>query len=148
MGKIEYGIVLVMAVVVGLIGGVLSGPLGDTLLPHKLLPKEIRARKGFEIVDKHGKLRARLDKEGLTFFDEEEKQVAGLGVQGVSFSLSHENGYSSVQVRPTGPCIISFVQDPPQSSGAVLLGTDLSRSSAPPKLGCGMKDGKVIWQVP
>jgi len=152
MGKIRYAIVLVMVMVVGLIGGVLSVPLGDRLLPHKLLPKEIRARKGFEIVDKHGKLRARLDKEGLTFFDEEGKQVAGLSVQEVSFSFSHENVSSSVRVSPTGPCVINFGQseNTPRSSvvSSILVGADLSQPSTLPKLGCGTKDGKVIWQVP
>lgn len=148
MSNRHYGLVLVMALIVGLLGGALSGPIAESLLPQKLLPKYLRARRGFEIIDKRGKLSVRLDKEGLAFFDENGEQSTLLNQQGVSFTFANEGLYSRVQLSPTNPCIISFTQNPPYESGAVLLGPGGLQPEEVPKLGCGIKDGKVLWTVP
>lgn len=148
MDKVEYGVVLGLALVVGLIGGIVSGPLGEHILPQKLLPKYMRARSGFEIIDKHGKLHVRLDKEGLAFFGEDGEQITALSPHGVSFVFNDPHLYRSLQISPTNPCIVSFTQHTPRGVGAASFGAEVLQPGRVPKLGCGMKDGKVMWEVP
>lgn len=144
----RYSLLLVVAFIVGLLGGALSSPLVEYLLPQKLLPKYMRARRGFEIIDKHGKLSVRLDKEGLAFFDDNGEQSTLLSPHGVSFVFNTQDFYRSVQIDPTNPCLLTFTQNPPAGFSAVLPSADWFQPQRVPKLGCGTKDGKVIWEVP
>jgi len=62
MNKTPYGLVLVVAVVSGLAGGIVS----------RLLPLGVIRASRFEAVDTRGEVRASLDKSGLVFFAKEE----------------------------------------------------------------------------
>jgi hypothetical protein len=74
MSKAQYGLVLVLAILSGLIGGMgagmIAGPLTSQVFPAKFL----RAKR-FEVVNKRGRILASLDDTGLTFFAEEGAHV-------------------------------------------------------------------------
>lgn len=62
MSTMQYGVVLVVAIISGLIGGVIA----------RLLPVGVLRAARFEAIDDRGELRASLDKSGLVFFAKEE----------------------------------------------------------------------------
>lgn len=90
MSKVQYGFVLIVALVAGLIGEV----VGSRLFP----PRVFRALR-FEAVDKRGEIRMALDKSGLTFFPREgETAPVALDAETASLHLYGHNAGDRVEV--------------------------------------------------
>ena len=70
MSKAQFGLVLVLAALTGLIGGVATGLIAGTVTSQIFPPKILRAKR-FEVVMKRGRILASLDESGLTFFEHE-----------------------------------------------------------------------------
>lgn len=90
MSKAQYGLVLLVAVVTGLIGGAVSS---------RLFPPRVFRALRFEAVDKHGEIRMALDKSGLTFFPREgETAPVALDAETASLRLYGHNAGDRVEV--------------------------------------------------
>jgi hypothetical protein len=70
MSKAQYGLVLVLAMLSGLLGGAATGLIAGTVSSQVFPPKFLRAKR-FAVVNKRGKILASLDESGLTFFEHE-----------------------------------------------------------------------------
>lgn len=70
MSKAQFGLVLVLAILTGLVGGAATGLIAGTVSSQVFPPKFLRA-KSFAVVNKRGKILASLDEFGLTFFEHE-----------------------------------------------------------------------------
>jgi len=75
MSKAQFGLVLVLAVLTGLIGGAATGLIAGTITSQVFPAKFLRAKR-FEVVNKRGKILVSLDQSGLTFFAHEGAQVS------------------------------------------------------------------------
>src|SRR5262245_19150061 len=119
MSKAQYGLVLVLAILSGLIGGVgagmIAGPITSQVFPAKFL----RAKR-FEVVNKRGKILVSLDQSGLTFFAREGAQVsAALNAELGRFTL-HDQAANRVIELDTNSLSLTLYDS----------------------------DGKPVWKIP
>jgi len=129
MSRKQYGLMLVLAVIAGLVGGVVSSFLfmGTPVFAQKTEVADIIRAKRFEVVDKDGKLHAALyllaGEPGLVLYDKNEKPCA-------EFSLY--NGEPGLSFRDKN------------SKSRFVLGLD----NGEPLLRFTDKNDKVIWSAP
>jgi hypothetical protein len=98
MSKAQFGLVLVLAMLTGLIGGAATGLIAGTITSQVFPAKFLRAKR-FEVVNKRGKILAALDQSGLTFFAREGAQVsAALNAELGRFTLHDQAANRRVEL--------------------------------------------------
>jgi hypothetical protein len=75
MSKAQYGLVLVLAILSGLIGGAGAGMIAGPITSQVFPPKFLQAKR-FAVVNNRGRTLAVLDETGLRFFAQEGAHVS------------------------------------------------------------------------
>jgi len=164
MNKRQYAVVLTLAVVAGLLGGVVSNQffMGTPVFTQKTEVAEVIRAKSFEVVDEDGQARAVLTlvngEPGLWLTDQNEKRRAVLGLlkngePGLWLYDQNEKRRAQLRLLDGEPRLQLYDQN---GKGRATLGhTDLNitRTGSIEKRPASSlvlfdKDGKVIWSVP
>jgi hypothetical protein len=162
MSKKQYRLTLAMALIAGLVGGVVTSwfLIGIPVLAQKLLehPQIIRAE-SFQVVDKNGKIRAVLGmgsngEPSLSLADENEhvRTVVGLSALGIA----HANGESSISLNLWPDGNPSLTLNDQEGKLRAVLGvymvvgknTELREQRPISSLMLLGKDEKVLWKAP
>lgn len=119
MSKTQYGLVLVLAILSGLIGGVGAGMIAGPITSQVFPPKFLRAKR-FEVVNKRGRILVSLDETGLTFFAQEGAHVpTALNAELGRFTL-HDQAANRVIELDTNSLSLTLYDS----------------------------DGKLVWKIP
>ena len=153
MDKKQYAVVLTLAVVAGLLGGVVSSFLfvGTPVFAQKTDVAEVIRAERFEVVDENGMLRALLSlgtdgEPGLRLYDKNGQHRAALSLLNNGeprLGLYDKDGSRAVLGVVDGEPRLWFFDQNGKYRAALVLNADEE-----PRLSFIDKNGNVIWRAP